>query len=484
MQMKTTLLSVVIITCMCGCLFQPPKAAEAPQKTIDEEPSNTVQKEDIIKEDTVEESEPLPVGVMLNVPVKDPTFQDFCTTLDAAKQLGANYIRMGIAWKWIEVSPGEFNWESQSCKKIAAIEERGLILIPVFKTGKFWGTGHLNEKVFQDMSYPPADLKDTWNDYGYSTSYYTFINTFMARYKGHFPYIVIQNEANAPNFWAGTKEDYIKVLKTAYKAAHDADPQVKVADSGIASGAWGIVIALEIAEEESFDDAVTFLEHYRSKYPEKARSRKELERILTQKNALELEETVDYFFSHYNTCTDAVNLHFYEDIQMVDNVIMYIKGKMEENGYTLPLMCNEYGIRANDPSYDVEGSEHACEVAKKLVTALVSELELVIWFSASEINTDKLGLIGEEFSWRDAAFAFKNTLNLLEGSTFREKRSSTLYVFERGKEKIFFFWNSEIEVNCTGKVLVIDILGNTEEPVCDTTVVVKAGEEPYWVIIT
>ncbi|MBU7029019.1 MAG: hypothetical protein HXS48_18945 [Theionarchaea archaeon] len=75
------------------------------------------------------------------------------------------------------------------------------------------------------------------------------------------------------------------------------------------------------------------------------------------------------------------------------------------------------------------------------------------------------------------------TLNLLEGSTFGEKRSSTIYVFERGKEKIFFFWDSEIEVNCTGKILVIDIVGNTEEPVCGTTVAVKAGEEPYWVII-
>ena len=486
MQMRT-FLSVVFILIVCGCLFQAPEPVELPQEPTDDRESS-VQEENIIQEDSAQEhvekevrKSELPVGIMLNIPVKEPTFEDFCTTLDIAKQLGVSYIRMGVAWKWIEPSPGEFNWESQSCKKIAAIEERGLIVIPTIKTGKFWGTGHVNERVSQDTSHPPVDL-DIWNEsYGYSKSYYTFVNTFVNQYRGHFPYIVIQNEANAPNFWAGTKEDYIKVLKTGYKAVHDADPHVKVADSGVASGAWGVVIASDIAEK-SLEDALTFLGEYYSRYPEEIRDRKELERILTHENSLELKETVDYFLSCYNGCVDVVNFHFYEDIEFFDDVISYIKGKMAENGYSLPLMCNEYGIRNNDPLYDVAGRDHAQEVAKKLVIACTSELEVVIWFSADEIHTDKLGLIGEGFVWREAAFAFKNTLDLLGNSVFVEKRSDTFYIFERGEEKIFFFWDSEIEIECTEEVLVIDIVGTVRRLECDTKVMIEAGEDPYWVI--
>ena len=47
-----------------------------------------------------------------------------------------------------------------------------------------------------------------WDEqYGYSESYFDFVYHLVDHWQGHFPVIVIENEANASNFWAGTADD-------------------------------------------------------------------------------------------------------------------------------------------------------------------------------------------------------------------------------------------------------------------------------------
>jgi len=209
-------------------------------------------------------------GLLLGVPGTDPgSFEDFERSLDEAAAMGARYVRLALKWQWIEPEDDRFAWDGGSSRRIGAVEARGMQVLPVIKIGRGWASG-FNPPQSGDLSVPPLDLSESWDEqYGYSESYYDFVYHLVDHWRGHFPVIVIENEANANNFWAGTADEYLRILATAYKAVHDADPEALVADSGTASGAWGVCIARDRLDSGQWSDeeAQAFLQSYYRRMP-------------------------------------------------------------------------------------------------------------------------------------------------------------------------------------------------------------------------
>ena len=201
-----------------------------------------------------------------------------------ATDFNITYVRLVIPWGAVEIESGKFSWDAQPIRRIEQSLAKGIRVIPVIRTvGADWAI----KTPSQSCSSPPKDLGNIFSeDYGYSKSYYNFISEVAKRYKGKFPIVVIENEVTAENFWCGDMGEYLHLVATAKKAFQDVDPDVKIADSGIPSGVWGMVMAKELIEQGKEKEAFDFYSDYFSQsYIRKAGSIEELKDILERNPA-------------------------------------------------------------------------------------------------------------------------------------------------------------------------------------------------------
>jgi hypothetical protein len=285
--------------------------------------------------------------------------------------------------------------------------------IPTIKIGTGWPARQDGRSHRKNTSLPPNDLREHWDpQWGYSKSYYRFIYTFVAHYSDDLKAIIIENEMNAPRFWAGTKEEYVRVLKTAYLAAHRAKPGIIVMDGGIASGALGPVMIREmIASRPSEPEAVLA---YANQFFAKTKSRRfrwnslgELRKWANREFLNVQHDRINYYLANSAGARDWLAIHYYEDVRFLDDVVRWIRSKLSEEERSIPIAITEYGIRNLDPEYDPGGVDQASEVCKKLVTGLSLEMKLMVWYSLKEDALDKVGLLNGDGSWRPAARAFE-----------------------------------------------------------------------------
>lgn len=446
-----------------------------------------------------------PFGLYLYFPGATPgDSADIAKVAKTVSDLNAKWQRGAISWKWIEPAQDSFNWTGGTNLRIMIAANFGLTYMPVFKINKCWANGFPGNPP-GDTSYPPLDLQDTWDTlYGYSQNYYDFIYQTVNHYKDYLEYIVIENEANTPRFWKGTKEEYIKILKTAYKAAHDADANIKVANSGTASGAWGMLITRDkletgqFTEEEALEFANSYYRRYTGGDEPMFDDFAELEDFLYSPSSDTVFDRVLYYLANYKGCIDVFNFHFYEDYWHLKDVVQWVKDKMREYGYSPPFFINnEYGIRNRDSTYDVIGKDQAFEVFKKLIIGLRDSLEILSWFSPKEDETDKVALIGEDTTWREAAYTFQLVAGKLSD---RYKFDHSLlddypiqrYAFKdqlNQKVNLEAGWCDSIPQElkipvpqaCTS-VVVIDYLGNEcYLPIVNDSVTVEFSESPIFI---
>jgi hypothetical protein len=94
-------------------------------------------------------------------------------------------------------------------------------------------------------------------------AYRTFVGNLVTRYK---PYGVtryaVENEVNAPQYWAGTPKQFEELVRAAAEAVHAADPAARVADSGISSVALGMGVANRLLLAGRADQAVAAYRGY------------------------------------------------------------------------------------------------------------------------------------------------------------------------------------------------------------------------------
>jgi hypothetical protein len=175
-----------------------------------------------------------------------------------AAAAGARTIGLDFDWRRIEPEAGQYAWE-ETDEAVALARRYGLRLVPMLLYTPRWASS----APFAPLDYhraPPADYGD----------YRDFVYAVVNRYKpyGQSPLTsagygitdwVLWNEPSvsgpgeAPQpgeFWIGSLEQYVQLLRAGYEGAHAADPGCNVLNGGLADVFWAageldVVTALE-----------------------------------------------------------------------------------------------------------------------------------------------------------------------------------------------------------------------------------------------
>lgn len=314
---------------------------------------------------------------------------------DLAAEIGAPYIRLGFNRKWLHPEENRFDWAMLDNAVAHAVARNQKLVPSIYHGNTFWGAKPLTRTKGTPRSVTsavPIDLTDTWDpEYGYSKSITVFYQELFKRYPGKFPFIAVGNEPNSPSYWDGTYEEYIRLLATAAKAIHDTDPTVKVIDGGLASESWGC-IAWDYVEQGKWTEAdgIAFIRGYysTSKHHQTFSKMTDDELLAYYRSNAEIVDECRAREAYYKGLVgkvDAMNFHFYEGVDYLDDVMDYVEGKMKQYGWENPIIVtNELGNKQfNDKSYDVAGGEQAQDLRRKLEIATARGLPLILWFSVN-----------------------------------------------------------------------------------------------------
>lgn len=164
---------------------------------------------------------------------------------EKVSEMGARWVKIpSVCWGRIEPTPPQdgkhfYRWKHLD-GLIKEYQNAGFHIQIVIKSACPWGTKEFaSPPESWRRSYPPK--KEHWDDY------YQFVYNLVERYDGdgyrdmpglRYPirYYEIESEAQHHIFWAGTVGEYCQLLKTAYKAAKNAHPEIKIILAGINFG--------------------------------------------------------------------------------------------------------------------------------------------------------------------------------------------------------------------------------------------------------
>jgi hypothetical protein len=173
------------------------------------------------------------------VPKANPRFginpwqpQAFLADVAGFAGIGAGSIRIDLLWRDVEPRPGVFEWTViDKVVDAAAVNHMDVLL--TLRAASDWGTtAAMGRRDPYKSASLPRDMR-AWEDY---------VSALALRYKGRNVAYEIENEPNS-NFWNGTMEDYLALLKASYAAIMRSDPQAK-----ILSGALACHIAFDLAD--------------------------------------------------------------------------------------------------------------------------------------------------------------------------------------------------------------------------------------------
>jgi hypothetical protein len=131
--------------------------------------------------------------------------------------VGTRWLR-GDALGWNKVEPlrGRFDFSAPD-KMVTAAERMGVQMIGLLYGTPCWAAR--DGKIIG----PPRDL-EVWGRH---------VEAMVRHYQGRIHVWEIWNEPDIDEFWSGSAEDYVALLKTAYQAAKRADPKCLVMSAGL-----------------------------------------------------------------------------------------------------------------------------------------------------------------------------------------------------------------------------------------------------------
>ncbi len=160
------------------------------------------------------------------------------TRYQQAALLGASWNRWPLYWQNVERQPGSFDWSVYDALVAADLQHGLRIDAILLGIPDFYREGQtirgLDSPVFSDGSDTPGPGK-TPSD---GNPWARFVYAAAARYPSAGGAGVgvweAWNEPDLTMFWGGTVEQYARLLKVAYLAAHQADPGAQVMFAGLA----------------------------------------------------------------------------------------------------------------------------------------------------------------------------------------------------------------------------------------------------------
>ena len=144
---------------------------------------------------------------------------------DVPGYIGTNVgsIRIDLPWQQVQPRPGVFDWEALD-SVVRTARANGMDVLITLRAISSWGT-----KV-------PANAKDRYHGASLPldmSRWETFVSAIADRYKGGGVAYEIENEPNS-NFWGGTMDEYLTLLKATFAVITRSDPQARVLSGALA----------------------------------------------------------------------------------------------------------------------------------------------------------------------------------------------------------------------------------------------------------
>jgi prepilin-type N-terminal cleavage/methylation domain-containing protein len=313
---------------------------------------------------------------------------------DLVKNLGANWIRIpGVDWDLIETSQNNWDWNKVD-SAVNGLKSYDLQAAINVKTGQNWATNSDCNRAAQAReltisSCPPADLRNVWNNNsGYSPNYYDFVWHLTRHLKGKIEYFIIENEANNPTYWFGTKEEFIKLRKTAYKAVHDANPRAKVVDNGW-TNSIGAAIANDLYNAGNVSGAINFINGFYARRAGFSGISTEAQLVNILDGLRSNIEFINYGFS--DSSFDVMSFHFSQPYNYLDDVINWTKNKMSGMG-SKEIWNSEGGL--SDGKGTVSEVQAAQEIVKLHAIGFANGLTKWVWIPMIESGGEMVNFEG------------------------------------------------------------------------------------------
>jgi len=222
------------------------------------------------------------------------------TLMKDARDLGVGWVRFDVIWQNVEPSRGTYDW-SLADKVLEAGGSQMNYLFTVYTSSR-WGTRSGTTKMFRDL--PSPNVPSNPDDYR------KFLEELVRRYKSRVKYWQIDNEVyGGGNFWAGTPNGYVKLLRGAAQVIRRVDPKAKILSAGIALGAFDVNDPSDM-ESPKAKEALSFLD-------------------------LVIKEGKDSF--------DVADVHLYWKWQAIGERLAFVKRRMERSGARKPIWVTELG---------------------------------------------------------------------------------------------------------------------------------------------
>ncbi len=251
-------------------------------------------------------------------------------------ETGARWIKFtGVPWSLIEPkSEGGYRWELLD-ELVRSYQKYNFKIMAVLICDARWA---VTVSSFEGLARGGAKTASPPKD-GYWDRYAAWISAVVERYdmdgrqdmEGLREPVLdfeIESEAQHDLFWRVPKghnpaRDYEKLIKTAYEAAHNANPNARIILSGMNFG------DLFDDGEDKSDDELKQLIHERFK---DRRGMRELylSSLKFIKDSLKLHR---YF--------DAVEFHYNHDYRAGDPTMNWIRSHMARNGYSKPIWAGD-----------------------------------------------------------------------------------------------------------------------------------------------
>lgn len=239
-------------------------------------------------------------------------------------EIGIKFTKVfAVPWGIIEPLPPKNGRHTYEWKRLDDLvkeyQSAGFDLQLTITSNSRWATKPLPDgKRPKTFIVTNAPKDEHWGDYA------EFIQNIVERYDGDgkddmpglrspVKYYEIETEAQHGILWRGTKEEYIRLLKTAYISAKKADPNTRIILSGFNFGD----VFDDDPTEDQLDSRINKTEYTR--------------RVMSF-----IKETLkasDFF--------DIVEFHNNRDYLGIIPTIKWIKGIMKKNGYDKPIWAGD-----------------------------------------------------------------------------------------------------------------------------------------------
>lgn len=303
-------------------------------------------------------------------------------------------------------------------------------------------------------------------------AYRRFLTELVTHLKGRVRRYAIENEAVLGTLtWAGSPEDYFRLLDEAYATIKAADPEAMVLESGLASGPFGILVARSLYLSGRPQDALALYRAVLADFGPRAPAwlpempaglRAAFELPMARRAIAWLPLLVAHQASY-----DALPVHYYGPWHDLPQMMQWLK----DQGIDKPIEVWEVARHARDPE-GFDESEHAQETARLLVTAAGEGSRFTVFIRYLEWPAVQLPGLATAQRPRPAETAFRVVAGHLDGFESVERLdlggTARGYRFTRPQGPLLVVWTTggqaTVALPLPGpKVKVTDILAQSAE---------------------